>query len=97
MILGRKSEHVENYLAETDRDGLPCEVIVAALAETDRCRKAIEQIATRYGRLDRLVNNAGRNDGVGLESGNPEWLEASVYGFGVRHRDAVQSLNLPLE
>jgi L-fucose dehydrogenase len=78
VILSHNSELVQNFLTETERDGLPCELIVADLAENDQCRKAVEQIAARYGRLDGLVNNAGRNDGVGLESGSPERFEASL-------------------
>jgi L-fucose dehydrogenase len=43
VVLSRNSEHVQKFLAETGRDGLPCELIVTELAETDQCRKAIEQ------------------------------------------------------
>jgi L-fucose dehydrogenase len=78
VILSHSSEHVQSFLAETERDRLPCELIAAELADSDQCRAAIEQIAGRYGRLDGLVNNAGRNDGVGLESGSPESFEASL-------------------
>ena len=60
-ILSHNSEHVQKFLAETERDGLPCELIVAELSEQDQCKKAIEHIAARYGRLDGLVNNAGRS------------------------------------
>jgi NAD(P)-dependent dehydrogenase (short-subunit alcohol dehydrogenase family) len=35
------------------------------------CRKAIEKAEKRLGRIDGLVNNAGANDGVGLEKGSP--------------------------
>ena len=78
VILSHNSEHVQKFLAETERDGLPCELFVADLAEQDQCKKAIEYIAVQYGRLDGLVNNAGRNDSVGLESGSPERFEASL-------------------
>ena len=78
VILSHNSRNVQSFLAEIEREGLPCELIVTELAETDQCRQAIEQIAGRYGRLDGLVNNAGRNDGVGLESGSPERFEASL-------------------
>lgn len=78
VILSHLSDHVQNFLAEMERDGFPCDLIVAELAEIDECRKAIEQIASRYGRLNGLVNNAGRNDGVGLESGDPERFEKSL-------------------
>ena len=49
-----------------------CEVIVAELSSSENCRKAVEQTAQRFGRLDALVNNAGVNDKVGLEHGSPE-------------------------
>lgn len=78
VILSHSSEHVQSFLAETDRAELPCELIVADLGENDQCRMAIEQISVRYGRLDGLVNNAGCNDSVGLESGSPERFESSL-------------------
>jgi L-fucose dehydrogenase len=78
VILSHNSENVRKYVAETEREGLPCELIVTELSVTAECKSAIEQIATRYGRLDGLVNNAGSNDGVGLESGSPERFEASL-------------------
>jgi L-fucose dehydrogenase len=78
VILSHNSRNVQTFLAETGREGLPCELIVAELGETEQCRTAIEQIAGRYGRLDGLVNNAGCNDSVGLESGSPERFEASL-------------------
>jgi L-fucose dehydrogenase len=78
IVLSHNSENVQTFMAETERDGLPCELIVTELSETTQCKSAIEQIAARYGQLNGLVNNAGSNDGVGLESGNPERFEASL-------------------
>jgi L-fucose dehydrogenase len=42
------------------------------LNDKDACRNAIEEAFNKYKRIDGIVNNAGRNDGVGLESGTPE-------------------------
>jgi L-fucose dehydrogenase len=95
VILSHSSEYVQNFLAETERDGLPCELIVADLGEDDQCRKAIAQIAGRYGRLDGLVNNAGRNDGVGLESGSPERFEASLR-LNLLHYYSLAHFALPM-
>lgn len=39
------------------------------LTDDEACRSAIEQIGARFGRIDGLVNNAGVNDGIGLEAG----------------------------
>ncbi len=52
-------------------------VILANLALDDDCRRAITDARSRFGRIDGLVNNAGTNDGVGLEAG-PEAFRASL-------------------
>ncbi|MGB4827081.1 MAG: SDR family oxidoreductase [Paracoccaceae bacterium] len=47
------------------------------LAQDDQCRAAVDEARRRWGRIDALVNNAGRNDGIGLEAG-PEAFRASL-------------------
>lgn len=41
------------------------------LYNTDACRKIVEKIQKTTGRIDGLVNNAGKNDSVGLARGTP--------------------------
>lgn len=48
------------------------------LNSPDSCRQAVEEALRRCGRIDALVNNAGVNDKVGLESGSPEEFLASL-------------------
>ena len=65
-----------------DRDEVACatlkdelsggKYICTELASAENCRSAIEQTVGNFGRLDALINNAGVNDKVGLESGSPE-------------------------
>lgn len=50
--------------------------VQADLSKDDDCRRAVTE-AQRHGRIYGLVNNAGRNDGVGLEAG-PEAFRASL-------------------
>ncbi|MGA2276613.1 MAG: SDR family oxidoreductase [Terracidiphilus sp.] len=95
VILSHNSENVQKYIAETLREKLPCELIVTELNETEQCKSAVEQIAARYGRLDGLVNNAGANDGVGLESGSPEHFEASLR-YNLLHYYSLAHFALPL-
>ncbi len=45
--------------------------VVADLREPSVCQRVIDDIAQLSGRIDALVNNAGVNDGVGLEYGDP--------------------------
>jgi L-fucose dehydrogenase len=42
-------------------------------------KNAIEQTIKQFGRIDGLVNNAGLNDGVGLENGSYEGFIASMH------------------
>src|SRR5450432_2826685 len=42
--------------------------VVAELSNPEENEKAVNEVIKKYGRIDGLVNNAGQNDGVGLES-----------------------------
>jgi len=44
----------------------------AELTENEACIELINFTLEKYGRIDGLINNAGVNDGVGLENGSPE-------------------------
>src|ERR1051326_3453706 len=46
--------------------------VTAELNQPEASKKAINAIIEKYGRIEGLVNNAGQNDGVGLENGNYE-------------------------
>jgi L-fucose dehydrogenase len=52
---------------------------VAELTKPKDCEKAVEKIVKKYGRIDGLVNNAGVNDGIGLENGSYEGFVASLH------------------
>lgn len=52
-------------------------VILADLSRDEDCRRAIAEARARFPRIHGLVNNAGTNDGVGLEAG-PEAFRASL-------------------
>jgi L-fucose dehydrogenase len=52
--------------------------VVADLQPAANCAKAVEETIRTFGRIDALVNNAGVNDGVGLEHGSPEEFVASL-------------------
>ena len=47
-----------------------CELVEAHLEDVERCQSAIAEIEDRHGDIYGLVNNAGVNDGAGLEKGS---------------------------
>ena len=53
--------------------------VVAELTKPKDCQKAVEKVAKKYGRIDGLVNNAGVNDGIGLENGSYEGFVESLH------------------
>ena len=64
--------------AELRQGGMACEFVAAELTMPKACASAVENIVNTLGHLDALVNNAGVNDGIGLETGNPEEFVKSL-------------------
>jgi L-fucose dehydrogenase len=78
VMAGRSKEAGEALVAELSEKSQEVFFIEVELAGSESCRKVVEDVVARYGQLDGLVNNAGVNDGVGLESGSPEAFMASL-------------------
>jgi L-fucose dehydrogenase len=75
VIVGRKADDNLKAIAEIETAGGKAAHVVAELTEPDECKKAL----AKFGKIDGLVNNAGVNDGVGLESGDYERFIASLH------------------
>ncbi len=52
--------------------------VIADLQTAENCVKAVEETVRTFSRINALINNAGVNDGVGLEHGSPEKFVASL-------------------
>src|SRR5580700_12089526 len=78
VVLGRRSENVKEFMAEMESTGAHCHLIEAHLEDTTRCKEAIAEVEERFGSIYGLVNNAGVNDGAGLESGSVEKFVQSL-------------------
>jgi L-fucose dehydrogenase len=76
VIVGRKEADNLKTLESIGSKGFQ---VVAELTNPDECENAIKKIVQKFGRIDGLVNNAGVNDGVGLEKGNYEQFVASLH------------------
>ena len=75
VILGRNEEENCRTIEEI---GVGFQVPVE-LSNPAECQPAIEKVVQKWGRIDGLVNNAGVNDGVGLELGNYEQFLSSLH------------------
>lgn len=70
-----------------------CHFIQADLSDVSTCERVIAETVARFGRIDVLVNNAGVNDGVGLEAGTSAFLES--LGRNLTHVYALAHFALP--
>jgi L-fucose dehydrogenase len=76
VILARRAPEAD-FLRDLWALQPDAKVILADLARDDDCRRAVAEARVALGRIDGLVNNAGTNDGVGLEAG-PAAFRASL-------------------
>lgn len=76
VVVGRNEADNRKVLEETAPKGF---AVTAELTRPEECRRAVEEVLQRFGRIDGLVNNAGVNDGVGLESGDYESFMESLH------------------
>ncbi len=78
VIVGRNKESMEDAVQQLKERGIETSYALAELTHPDEIERAVNQIVEKYGRIDGLVNNAGVNDGVGLENGSYEDFMASI-------------------
>lgn len=70
IVFSRLSENVLEFMDEMAAQRARCELVEIHLEDLERCRQAVAQVEEKYGSIYGLVNNAGMNDSVGLESGS---------------------------
>ena len=70
FIVGRKEVDVKKAVERIKKEGGKAGYAIAELTIPEQCEKAVEKVVKEFGQIDGLVNNAGVNDGVGLENGN---------------------------
>lgn len=79
VIVGRKQTDNEGVLLEIESAGGQAFCVEAELTRPEDCERTVKETLTRFGRIDGLVNNAGVNDGVGLESGSYQQFVDSLH------------------
>ena len=76
IVIGRNEEDNLKMLESIGNKGF---AITADLIHPEACADAVQQAVKLAGSIDGLVNNAGVNDGIGLEKGNYIDFMASLH------------------
>jgi L-fucose dehydrogenase len=79
VIIGRNKEDNEAAMQTVAAAGSRAFSIVAELSQPAEVERAVAEAVEMHGRIDGLVNNAGLNDGVNLESGSYEKFMDSLH------------------
>jgi len=78
-IVSRTENENEKTVKEIEAIGGQAFYVTANLTNPEECELATSAVIKQYGRIDGLVNNAGENDGVGLQNGNYEKFMLSLH------------------
>src|SRR5215216_456300 len=70
VILGRNEADNQKLVQEITSLGAKTDQVVVELTRPEECENAIQKVIEKFSRIDGVVNNAGVNDGLGLEKGN---------------------------
>ncbi len=76
VVVGRNEEDNRAIIEEIGKKGFS---IMTELSHPGECKEAIGIVVKKFGRINGLVNNAGVNDGVGLEKGDYDAFMASLH------------------
>lgn len=79
IIVGRNASDNQHTVDAIEAAGGRAFPVTAELTDPQQCKAAIESVTGRFGRIDGLVNNAGENDGVGLENGSYDRFMESLH------------------
>ena len=77
-IVGRDQKSMETVVNALIARGIKASYVHVELTDAEACIAAVNHTFDHYGRIDGLVNNAGINDGVGLEKGNHQDFMRSI-------------------
>lgn len=79
IVVGRSESDNKKVVAEVEGSGGQAFQVEAELTDPAAAEQAVEAVMKKFGRIEGLVNNAGVNDGVGLENGTYEKFMASLH------------------
>jgi len=79
VIVGRSGNDNDEAVKALRRYRKEIDCFTAELSNPDECKAAVDAVLQKFGKIDGLVNNAGANDGIGLENGDYESFMSSLH------------------
>jgi L-fucose dehydrogenase len=79
VIVGRNENDNLKLVNELKINGAEIFQVAAELNQPGESEKSVKTVVEKYGRIEGLVNNAGQNDGIGLEKGSYEQFMESLH------------------
>jgi L-fucose dehydrogenase len=79
VVVGRNQVDNQKAVDSIKASGGQAFPLEAELTRPEECEKVVKAVVDQFGRIDGLVNNAGVNDGVGLENGNYDQFMESLH------------------
>jgi len=76
VVFGRNREEGEAFVAELGEEGGIASFRCVEMTDEANVKNAVTSVLEEFGRIDVIVNNAGVNDGVGLEAGLEAFRES---------------------
>src|SRR5690606_6583492 len=95
VIIGRNESDNKRMIQAIRKNGGQAGYVTAELSDPAQCETAVKKVMEDYKRIDGVVNNAGVNDGVGLESGNYKRFLNSLHNNLV-HYYLIAHFTLPV-
>ncbi len=78
FIVSRDEKTIQETIEKIEKKGGRCSYALAELTDPQQGKEAVEKAISEFGTVHGLVNNAGVNDGVGLENGDTEQFVNSL-------------------
>ncbi|HCN82826.1 MAG TPA: short chain dehydrogenase [Sphingobacteriaceae bacterium] len=94
VIVGRNKSDNQKAVETIMNAGGKAFAVEAELTQPDDCKEAVQKVIEKFGRINGLVNNAGLNDGVSLESGSYERFMQSMH-YSLVHYYLMAHYSLP--
>ncbi|GGH32790.1 short-chain dehydrogenase [Dyadobacter endophyticus] len=79
VIVGRNEQDNQKIVTDLKSKGYKAFHVTAELTRPEESQNCVNAVLKEFGRIDGLVNNAGVNDGIGLEDGNYEDFLGSLH------------------